>query len=99
MNRRQRRHLSKADKAKAQDAYVRWYQDRYRAHRSYSAEQLRTILIDDAVARRATPLQWAMVAYDQIASADKVTAEVVFAQVRQACLDATGLDMPFAGTH
>lgn len=99
MNRRQRRQLSKADKAKAQDAYARWYQDRYRNHRAYSSAELRGILIDDAIARRATPIQWALDAYATIAQAEKVDQEVVFAQVRQACLDATGLDMPFAGTH
>lgn len=75
----------------------RWMAERYKAHTKYSARQLRAILVEDACKRWPTPLTWMLLAVNVIANTEKSTDEIVFASIRQECIEQTGMDMPFAG--
>lgn len=90
MKRRRSRRQALTDQQK-------WMAQRYRAHRSYSARQLREILVEDAVGRFATPIEWFTVAVHLIAMAEHTTDEVVFQSIRAACIDGCGRDLPLAG--
>lgn len=92
-----RRRLSRADARKIAHEQRRFVADRYKPHNRYSARELRTILVEDAIARRVTPLQWMMLAIKAIATSERATEEQVFQQLRSECFEACGLDMPFGG--
>lgn len=91
------RRLGRHDRRQLAIDQRRFLAERYKAHGKYSARELRTILVEDAVARRVTPMAWMMQAIATIASAEKVSEEVVFTQLREQCLGLCGLDMPFGG--
>lgn len=57
---------------------------------SLSAKELHKRLVDDAVAYRATPLEWAIAAYDRIARLTRTTAEQAYLDVRAEKKERTG---------
>lgn len=61
---------------------------------SQTAEELRQRLVDDAVSMVATPLVWAVPAYERIAKMRKMEVDLVFQDVVSTVHDLTGRGMP-----
>lgn len=82
-----RRHLTHAE---------RWAADRYRPHRSMTVDEIRTVLVEDGVARRHTPLTWFVQAITFIALKEKRTRDAVYSEINEQVRERCGLPLPFA---
>lgn len=54
------------------------------------AKQLHRRLVEDAVARKATPLKWAVLAYERIGRLERCGAEEAYHRVRTELEELTG---------
>lgn len=75
----------------------RWAADRYRPHRNYSAAEVRRILIEDGIERRATPLTWMVNGITYIAAKEKLPRDAVFVGIQNEVQAAVGLPLPTTG--
>jgi hypothetical protein len=93
--------VSNRRKRKATRSYKtpaeRWRADRYRPHRQYTAAQVRRILVDDSAARLDIPLSWFVAGIQYIAAKERKTNEDVTIEIREACIEQCGLDLPITG--
>jgi hypothetical protein len=70
--------------------------DRRKPPQAYTARQLHEMLVADALAHIATPLEWAVRAYREIARQDRISQEAAYQRVRAEVKASGKYGMPVA---
>jgi hypothetical protein len=77
--------------------HEQWMAERYRPPRQYTPTQLRQLVLEDGVNRRATPMTWYIGALKYIAAKERKHIDDVHIEIEQACVAACGLPLPTSG--